>query len=60
MQLKNFQGLIRIGDKSLKKSLSQIKPFNENDKLTDLDFDRLPNVWIVLEISVKVREVCGS
>lgn len=49
-----------MGDKSLKKSLSQIKPFNENDKLTDLDFDRLPNVWIVLEISVKVREVCGS
>lgn len=28
--------------------------------LTDFDFDKLPNVCIVLEISVKVLEVCES
>lgn len=28
--------------------------------LTDLDFDKLPKVCTVLEISVKVLEVCGS
>lgn len=28
--------------------------------LTDLDLARLPSVWMVLEISVRVREVAGS
>lgn len=30
------------------------------EKLTDLDLARLPRVWIVLEMRVRVREVAGS
>ena len=29
-------------------------------RLTDLDLDKLPRVWIVFEISVRVLDVCGS
>lgn len=30
------------------------------ERLTDLDLARLPRVWIVLEMRVRVREVAGS
>lgn len=30
------------------------------EKLTDFDLARLPSVWIVLEMRVRVREVAGS
>lgn len=37
-----------------------IKKQYDEQRLTDLDLDKLPRVWMVFEISVRVLEVCGS